>query len=114
MSGAEMSGAEMSSAETAVPKRPRAPVEGASGAKPLSHTKYKKILQISAKSSKKNRKSIISEKLTTAQKNSFIQKKSARSIQINPANLTTFEESRIFGAPFRRVWAPLAPKHDMV
>ena len=38
---------------------------------------------------------------------------SARSIQIYPANLASFKESRIFVAPLGRVWVPLAPKHDM-
>ena len=35
---------------------------------------------------------------------------SARSIPIYPANLATFEESWIFGAPFGLIWAPAAPK----
>ena len=43
-----------------------------------------------------------------------MQKMSAKLIQIYPANLATFEESTIFGASFRRVWAPMAPKRDMM
>ena len=53
-------------------------------------------------------------KLRITQKMSFVQKMGVGSIPIYPANLATFEESRIFGAPFGRVWAPLAPKRDMM
>ena len=62
----------------------------------------KKIVQISVKFRKKNTKSIISQKLKIAQKKSFMQKMSARSIPIYSENLTTFEESGIIGAPFGR------------
>ena len=39
-----------------------------------------------------------------------MQKVNARSIPIYSVYLATFEESFIFGAPFGRVWAPMAPK----
>ena len=38
---------------------------------------------------------------------------SARLIQIYPANLASFEESRIFVAPAGRVWGPPVLKRDM-
>ena len=59
-------------------------------------------------------KSIISRKLSIAQKKSFMKKMSVRSISIYPDNLATFQESLIFGRPKRPFWTPAAPKRDMM
>ena len=47
-------------------------------------------------------------------KKSFMQKKSVRSIPIDPSNVATYEESLIFGCPNRPFWTPAAPKRDMM
>ena len=46
-------------------------------------------------------------------KKSFMQKMSARSIQIYPANFATFEESLIFGRTKRPFWTAVAAKRNM-
>ena len=53
-------------------------------------------------------------KLKTAQEKLLVQKISARSIPIYPANLVIFQKSWIFGVPFGRVWVPVAPIRDMI
>ena len=62
---------------------------------------------------KKLLKVTISQKIRIAQKKSFMEKMSARSIPITPANLATCEESWISDAkhPF---WTTVAPKRNMM
>ena len=43
-----------------------------------------------------------------------MQKMSARSIPIFPANLATFEFFLIFGVPFVHLWTPVVPKRDIM
>ena len=69
----------------------------------------KKILPISAKYRKKklqNRSYL--KNLRIAQKISFMQKISARSILIYPANLATLEDNCIIRESFGRLWRPYA------
>ena len=83
--------------------RQPAPVEGAAGRKRAPRT-YKKS----------RKKKSISQKLRIAQEKSFLQKMSARWIAIYLANLSTFEESWIYGTAFKRVWASVGPERDMI
>ena len=59
-------------------------------------------------------KSIISQKLSIAQKCHLCKKINVRTIPICPANLVIFKESWIFGCPKWPFWTPAVPNRDMM